>query len=83
MSSKLTTKIPERRQWRSFDVFLNNFEHILHLLLYFYSYFERASVATGAGKSQKIIRYRILYLEVSTVTKKQTYADPLWETSGI
>ena len=39
--------------------------------------------ASGAGKFQKIIRYIILYLEVSTVTKKQTSADPLWETSGI
>ena len=31
--SKLT-KIPERRQWRRSDVFIVNFEHILHLFLF-------------------------------------------------
>ena len=32
--SKLTIKIPERRQWRRSGVFIN-FEHILHLALMF------------------------------------------------
>ena len=29
--SKLTIKIPERRQWRRFGVFIVNFEHNSHL----------------------------------------------------
>ena len=29
--SKLTKTTPERRQWRRSDVFIVNFEHILHL----------------------------------------------------
>ena len=29
--SKVTTNTPERRQWRRFDVFIVNFEHISHL----------------------------------------------------
>ena len=29
--SKLTITIPERCQWRRFDVFIDNFEHISHL----------------------------------------------------
>ena len=33
MCSKLTMKIPERRQWRRSGVFLVNFEHISHLSL--------------------------------------------------
>ena len=33
--SKLTIKIPERRQWRRSGIFLVNFEHILHLVLVF------------------------------------------------
>ena len=33
--SKLTTKTPERCQWRRSDVFIVNFEHISHLLLVF------------------------------------------------
>ena len=33
--SKLTIKIPERRQWRRSDVFIVNFEHISHLNLVF------------------------------------------------
>ena len=33
--SKLTIKIPERRQWRRSGVFIVNFEHILHLILVF------------------------------------------------
>ena len=32
---KLTTKIPEWRQWRRSGVFIGNFEHILHLFLVF------------------------------------------------
>ena len=35
MCSKLTTKTPERRQWRRFGVFIVNFEHISHLVLVF------------------------------------------------
>ena len=35
MYSKLTIKIPERRQWRRSDVFFVNFEYILHLVLVF------------------------------------------------
>ena len=35
ISSKLTIKIPESRRWRHSDVFIFNFEHILHLLLEF------------------------------------------------
>ena len=31
--SKLTIKTLKRRQWRRFDVFFVNFEHILHLVL--------------------------------------------------
>ena len=31
--SKLTIKIPERRQWRHFGIFIVNFEHILQLVL--------------------------------------------------
>ena len=33
--SKLTIKIPERRQWRRSGVFIVNFEHISHLVLVF------------------------------------------------
>ena len=33
--SKLTIKIPERRQWRRSGIFIVNFEHISHLLLVF------------------------------------------------
>ena len=33
--SKLTIKIPERRQWRRSGIFIVNFEHILHLVLVF------------------------------------------------
>ena len=33
--SKLTIKIPERRQWRRSGIFIVNFEHILHLALVF------------------------------------------------
>ena len=33
--SKLTIKTPERRHWRSSDVFIVNFEHITHLVLVF------------------------------------------------
>ena len=33
--SKLTTKTPERRQWRRSDVFIVNFELISHLILVF------------------------------------------------
>ena len=33
--SKLTIKIPERRQWRRSDIFIVNFEHISHLVLVF------------------------------------------------
>ena len=29
--SKVTTNTPERRQWRRFDVFIVNFQHIPHL----------------------------------------------------
>ena len=35
VSSKLIIKIPERRQWRRFGVFIVNFEHISHLILAF------------------------------------------------
>ena len=33
--SKLTTKTPERRQWRRSGVFIVNFEHTSHLILVF------------------------------------------------
>ena len=33
--SKLTIKIPERRQWRRSGIFIVNFEHISHLALVF------------------------------------------------
>ena len=33
--SKLTTKTSERRHWRRSGVFIDNFEHILHLFLVF------------------------------------------------
>ena len=33
--SKLTIKIPERRQWRRSGIFIVNFEHISHLVLVF------------------------------------------------
>ena len=33
--SKLTIKIPERRQWRRFGIFIVNLEHISHLVLVF------------------------------------------------
>ena len=33
--SKLTIKIPERRNWRRFGIFIVNFEHISHLALVF------------------------------------------------
>ena len=33
--SKLTIKTPERHHWRHSDVFIVNFEHILHLVLVF------------------------------------------------
>ena len=31
--SKITVKIPERRQWHCFGVFIVHFEHISHILL--------------------------------------------------
>ena len=33
VSSELTVKTPERRQWRRSGVFTDNFEHISHLVL--------------------------------------------------
>ena len=33
--SKLTVKIPERRQWHRSGIFIVNFEHISHLVLVF------------------------------------------------
>ena len=33
--SKLTMKIPERRHWRRFGIFIVDFEHISHLALVF------------------------------------------------
>ena len=33
--SKLTIKIPERRYWRRFGIFIVNFEYISHLVLVF------------------------------------------------
>ena len=33
--SKLTIKIPERRQWRRSGIFIVYFEHISHLILVF------------------------------------------------
>ena len=33
--SKLTMKIPKRRQWRSSGIFILNFEHTSHLVLVF------------------------------------------------
>ena len=33
--SKLTIKMPERRHWRHYGVFIVNFEHISHLVLVF------------------------------------------------
>ena len=33
--SKLTVKIPERRHWRGYGIFIVNFEHISHLILVF------------------------------------------------
>ena len=33
--SKLTIKMPERRQWRRSGIFIVNFEHISHLVLVF------------------------------------------------
>ena len=35
ISLKLTIKAPERRHWRRSDVFIVNFEQILHLVLVF------------------------------------------------
>ena len=35
MSSKVTIKIPERRQWRRSGIIIVNFEHISHLVLLF------------------------------------------------
>ena len=35
MCSKLTIKIPERRQWRRSRIFIVNFEHISHIVLVF------------------------------------------------
>ena len=35
ISSKLTIKKPEGRQWRRSDIFIVNFEHISHLFLEF------------------------------------------------
>ena len=35
VSSELTVKTPERRQWRRSGVFTVNFEHISHLVLMF------------------------------------------------
>ena len=35
MCSKVTIKIPERRQWRRSGIIIVNFEHILHLVLLF------------------------------------------------
>ena len=35
MSSKLTIKIEDRRQWRRSGIFIVNFEHISHLVLVF------------------------------------------------
>ena len=36
ISSKLTIKTPKWRQWRLSGVIIVNFEHISHLVLYFY-----------------------------------------------
>ena len=33
--SKITIKIPERRQWLRSGIFIANFEHILHIALVF------------------------------------------------
>ena len=33
--SKLTTKAPERSHWRSFGVFIANFEQISHIIVVF------------------------------------------------
>ena len=35
MCPDLTVKTPERRQWRRSDVFIVNFEQILHIILMF------------------------------------------------
>ena len=35
VSLKLTIKTPERRQWRHFGTFIDNFEHTSHLFLVF------------------------------------------------
>ena len=36
--SKLTIKTSERRQWRRSGVFIDNFEHILHIVLVFVNF---------------------------------------------
>ena len=36
ISSTLTTKTPQRHQWRRFGVFNDNFEHISYLVYCFY-----------------------------------------------
>ena len=33
--SKLTIKLPDRRQWRCSGIFIVNFEHISHLVIVF------------------------------------------------
>ena len=43
--SKLTIKIPERRDWRRYGIFIVNFEHISHLVpcsSFFIANFEHA-----------------------------------------
>ena len=52
--SKLTIKIPERRQWRSSGVFIVNFEHISHLVLVFLL-LTLSSVNPGKVKIGKVI----------------------------
>ena len=44
-SSKLTIKIPGKRQWRRSGIVIVNSEHISHFFLVFYCYFEQVNVS--------------------------------------
>ena len=72
--SKLTTKTPERRQWRRSGVFIVNFEHISRLVLVFLLLTLKMQLPARLLKISELLE---LSIHVTKILIDRRYQEPL------